>query len=395
MTQDVLWQVAGDFRRLVCQSLILSSPEQRQGCLGTYLFVIDAVPRFTVVVQATAISSTVLNDSSEPSPSFVAKCIPILTPSSRLLNGTLRAKIAFLTGRVKIQGDLLAFFKLTTLIKRQGVSARSLQQSAKRETPFERAKSQAHKMYMLSPTSSLKITVGCMVCHIWDYDTIVQINATYTFTVCETDTEAKDSRKDFHLKEVFLQGSSQEFLTWQVSEAIQCLPAFIPKPWGQEIWYTGIEKRGVSYIKTKHSSPQGVPLPWLWQALEGWSTQSLQQGAFAEAPPLVKVLDPLPLAGFGNLYSEIHLEKNEIYVVTHVEGQEGFIQFGANPEALAACENNEMKYKENFLKSIQKYEVIRRKIDDIFEDFRFQEGFSSHEAVAWGAALAMASAFAC
>ena len=30
----------------------------------------------------------------------------------------------------------------------------------------------------------------------------------------------------------------------------------IQKPWGQEIWYSGIEKRGVSTVKS-------VPLPWL------------------------------------------------------------------------------------------------------------------------------------
>ncbi|MBT6892720.1 MAG: hypothetical protein HOA25_14560, partial [Gammaproteobacteria bacterium] len=41
-----------------------------------------------------------------------------------------------------------------------------------------------------------------------------------------------------------------------LSRPLELETVSIPKPWGREIWYSGIEQRGVSTVK-------GVPLPWL------------------------------------------------------------------------------------------------------------------------------------
>ena len=45
-----------------------------------------------------------------------------------------------------------------------------------------------------------------------------------------------------------------------IGSALPLAPVYIPKPWGQEIWFSGIERRGLSGV----SSATGVtPIPWL------------------------------------------------------------------------------------------------------------------------------------
>ncbi len=106
------------------------------------------------------------------------------------------------------------------------------------------------------------------------------------------------------------QGSSVEHIAETLGIAVlnfsaplRLQPVHIPKPWGQEIWYTGIEARGVSLV----ISETGItPLPWVI-ALD--SQRIL--GAH-EQLNLLKILDPLPDEVFGDLYFELHEKKREV-----------------------------------------------------------------------------------
>jgi hypothetical protein len=140
-------------------------------------------------------------------------------------------------------------------------------------------------------------------------------------------------------------------------------PVFIPKPWGQEIWYTGVEKRGVSKVFSSFVK-QSIPYPWLFAALP----KALLGEKYAQKNlVLVKILDPLPQEVVGDLYYELHQEKNEVYVVTHIENNVGQIKMGIHPEKIAQYKNNEAQLKADFIATIEKYEVVRRKIDALLD----------------------------
>ncbi|KAB8033711.1 hypothetical protein [Fluviispira multicolorata] len=164
--------------------------------------------------------------------------------------------------------------------------------------------------------------------------------------------------------------NSDKGLIFKINEPFLFDPVAIPKPWGQEIWFTGVEKRGVSNIKTFVDNSTSLPFPWIFSALP-----SLLQGAEFSGKnlTLVKILDPLPDEVYGDLYYELHTEKNEVYIVTDITSTNGRIKFGANTEKLKSF-SNQNDYKDSFLICIKKYEEIRRKIDSIIDEFRITEG---------------------
>jgi mannose-6-phosphate isomerase class I len=155
-------------------------------------------------------------------------------------------------------------------------------------------------------------------------------------------------------------------------------PIFIPKPWGQEIWFTGVEKRGVSCLAPFYSPQTSFPIPWFFSALpqtflgKKYETQNLV---------LVKILDPFPLPVFGDLYYELHTKKNEVYIVTKTAQQKAQIKIGLNPEKLKLYSQNIPSFKKDFLDKIQSYEKIRRQIDDLFDAHRAQEHLDLHAPV--------------
>jgi len=104
------------------------------------------------------------------------------------------------------------------------------------------------------------------------------------------------------------------------------IPVIVPKAWGREIWFTGIEARGVVGVG---SSDAQVPLPWVLAARR-------QQFGDVTAPVLVKVLAPSPSADVGDLYFEVHEDKEEVYVVTAVDrtcwpDHWGRVRYGFDP----------------------------------------------------------------
>ncbi|BBH52989.1 hypothetical protein [Fluviispira sanaruensis] len=157
---------------------------------------------------------------------------------------------------------------------------------------------------------------------------------------------------------------------FKLNEPFVFEPVSIQKPWGQEIWFTGVEKRGVSCIRPFTNRNGSLPLPWVFSAMP----QTLQGTKFAgKNLTLVKILDPLPDEVFGDLYFELHVEKNEVYVVTEISAASGRIKLGANPEKLKMHKETK-EYKELFLNSVKKYEAIRRDIDAIYDEYRKEEG---------------------
>ncbi len=142
-----------------------------------------------------------------------------------------------------------------------------------------------------------------------------------------------------------------------IQDFLELKPIHIPKPWGQEIWYSGIESRGVSDIKL---NKQIVPISWI---LGTFPNLIFGKKHGVKDPILLKILDPLAEPVKGDLYYETHLEKNEVYIVTALSKLPGQIKIGINPEKLKLYLNHTDNYKADFLKSILKYEAVRREID--------------------------------
>ncbi|MCC7516125.1 MAG: hypothetical protein IT470_02165 [Pseudomonadales bacterium] len=155
------------------------------------------------------------------------------------------------------------------------------------------------------------------------------------------------------------------------SQALQLQPVFIPKPWGQEIWFTGIEARGVSQVV----SATGVtPLPWV---LALYQQQIL--GSHTQLN-LLKILDPLPDEVFGDLYFELHEQKREVYIVTHVDRSAwpdgvGAIRYGFASEKRQLFADD-AAFLAAYRDAVRDYETVRRAIDAELELFRERDGFS-------------------
>lgn len=162
----------------------------------------------------------------------------------------------------------------------------------------------------------------------------------------------------------------EQFRVWQ--EALQLLVVTpgnplplvvtaIAKPWGRELWYTGVEARGVCRFGDDRAS---APIPWLQAVLPN-------DAAGTPGRPLVllKVLDPSPDEVIGDLYFELHAEKREVYVVTHVDSRAwpdgtGYIRYGFCPERIAAA-GSEAAFRQAYRNAVAAYEAVRRRIDGV------------------------------
>lgn len=136
---------------------------------------------------------------------------------------------------------------------------------------------------------------------------------------------------------------------------LRCTPCEVPKPWGKEIWFSGFEARGVCQVG-------GVPLPWLLaagrEALFGEGVQELV---------LLKILDPFPEPVRGDLYTEVHAEKNEVYVCTHAPKDGGWLRFGIATAAWEEAGRDAGTYKARYLAAVKDYEAVRRRLDALMD----------------------------
>jgi hypothetical protein len=185
----------------------------------------------------------------------------------------------------------------------------------------------------------------------------------------------------------FLSANSLPLLN--VSAPWELEPIFIPKPWGQEIWYTGIEARGHASVKAGDGT---VPLPWVLYLFPQAAENSLI---------LLKVLDPLPDGIFGDLYFELHEKKQEVYIVTHIDSDAwpqgiGSIQLGFSAEKRAHYVND-TEFKNAYSRAVKDYEAVRRSLDAGLDGLRLLHGVDVNAPVAaevlkqWIAELAQLS----
>ncbi|MCB1645389.1 MAG: hypothetical protein KDI36_08045 [Pseudomonadales bacterium] len=158
----------------------------------------------------------------------------------------------------------------------------------------------------------------------------------------------------------------------------------VPKPWGEEIWYTGIETRG-------ECTASGVPLSWLIAVCP-----DAIMGNDDPAPLLLKILAPQAQPVYGDLYFELHTEKTEVYVVTGIDTAvwpdgEGLIRYGFNQPLLDSL--GETAFKAAYLAAVKQYQQVRNQIDDELEHRRIAAGYGPDEVVpvaeteAWLASL--------
>lgn len=131
----------------------------------------------------------------------------------------------------------------------------------------------------------------------------------------------------------------------------------IPKPWGQEIWFTGMEARGESRVQLNGTS---LPLSAYLALAPGWLHQH-------QDIVLLKILDPKPEPVLGDLYFEVHERKQETYVVTAVDTGAwpdgvGAIRYGVN-QALRTAVADDAEFRQRYLQAVQQYESVRRQLD--------------------------------
>ena len=100
-------------------------------------------------------------------------------------------------------------------------------------------------------------------------------------------------------------------------------PVTVTKPWGREIWYSGVEARGESAARPA----TGEPLPL---------SRYLAEHGRAKPVTLLKALLPT----CGDLYMEVHETKHEVYVIDSLESTrwpgEGRMWLGVDQDQRAA-----------------------------------------------------------
>jgi len=156
-----------------------------------------------------------------------------------------------------------------------------------------------------------------------------------------------------------------QMVSFASGEPIELDPLIIPKPWGREIWYTGVEARGVCCLVQGASK---TPIPWLQAVVPGEDL-----GIAGQALVLLKVLDPSPEPVLGDLYFELHEQKQEVYVVTHIDEAcwpdgVGYIRMGFDAAKLESYDGDAAAFRRAFLRAVQDYEAVRRKIDSAPRD---------------------------
>jgi hypothetical protein len=152
----------------------------------------------------------------------------------------------------------------------------------------------------------------------------------------------------------------KNLLSYQLGTTLGLSPLSIAKPWGQEIWYSGVEERGVCNFA---EAGREVPIPWLQKVLPG-----RELGEPGQPLVLLKILDPSPEPVTGDLYFELHEEKQEVYVVTHVDTAAwpdgvGYIRIGFDEGRLADYEGDDERFRQAYLAAVHAYEDVRRTID--------------------------------
>lgn len=160
-----LFNLCLQFKTRVCTEMRTMPQISRDTLKGDYLFIIDNLPIFILLVDDNGAWSVLLKpkqkssniddkndfnsldlydveiDSECPFPISHTQVFNIIETSSRcqiktdgntlkrLLLGTIRARVAFITQRVKISGDFPAFLKIISYLKTKGLKPNANTQS--------------------------------------------------------------------------------------------------------------------------------------------------------------------------------------------------------------------------------------------------------------------------
>ena len=142
-----------------------------------------------------------------------------------------------------------------------------------------------------------------------------------------------------------------------LDQPVALQPVAVDKPWGRELWFTGMESRGESQVVGEQ-----VNLP-----LSAYLALAPERLCRRRPIVLLKILEPNPQPLAGDLYFEVHDQKREVYVVTHVDGDAwpnatGAIRFGMNQQRRADFEDDDA-FRAAYLMAVKDYEATRRSID--------------------------------
>lgn len=134
---------------------------------------------------------------------------------------------------------------------------------------------------------------------------------------------------------------------------VSLVPVTVEKPWGREVWYSGVEARGESGVQQNGAT---APL-----------SEYLQEMGWAE----VVLLKELHATG-GDLYLEVHETKDEVYVARGP----GNVQHGMN-QALRRRHGDDAEFRRAFLRAAEAYErgaVGREAVDAFMAEREFAAG---------------------
>lgn len=219
--------------------------------------------------------------------------------------------------------------------------------------------------YWLDDASSVTLLAACLLTKQTDE---VQLSVTITDRVEAAEREIRQESP------TFIQFCKRQMLSViDLARPLRLEPLNIPKPWGKEIWYTGIEHRGVCRV-------EDIPLPWITALYRGAICASKQRELI-----LLKILDPLPTEIEGDLYFEMHREKIEVYIVTHVDeiawpAGIGKIRYGFDAAQVAKY-GSDTEFRSAYLAAVRSYRDIRQRIDAELDRSRQQQGFASNEPI--------------
>ncbi len=98
-------------------------------------------------------------------------------------------------------------------------------------------------------------------------------------------------------------------VAFDLEAPVRLEPVVVAKPWGREVWYSGIEARGESRVVTSGGT----------LALSTYLALAPRRLGGDHPVTLIKRLEPRPQPLLGELYFEVHRQKHELYVVTAVD----------------------------------------------------------------------------
>jgi len=134
---------------------------------------------------------------------------------------------------------------------------------------------------------------------------------------------------------------------------VRLLPVTVPKPWGREYWFTGVEPHRESRVAVC-----GGEL-----TLRAYLSLAPEALCGARLPVLMKYLEPRPVPFIGDLYFEVHDSKHEVYVVTDVNRSAhpdgiGAVRLGVD-QALRDAMADDARFRRAFLEALHRFEACR------------------------------------